>query len=201
MKTIKLKKNAFAMALIATTSINSMAQEIENEVRKTKISVEIDPVTFGFNGYSFHLRVQPKNCEHLLIGFGLYAMDMPEVFVDFNPTNKGKGWESRINKGFGLFAEHHFKEVNQKWFVGAQASLQEFKIENISIQGNAKHTNGLVMAYGGYSFQPFNFNLYIKPWAGIGYTSKLSGKNTLGGSEYDISPITMFATLHIGYTF
>ena len=42
---------------------------------------------------------------------------------------------------------------------------------------------------------------YIKPWAGIGYTSKIAGTNQLEGKEYNIAPITMFATLHVGYTF
>ena len=57
------------------------------------------------------------------------------------------------------------------------------------------------MTYGGYTWQPFDFSFYIKPWAGIGYTSKISGTNNLGNSEYDIAPIMMFATLHLGYTF
>jgi hypothetical protein len=57
------------------------------------------------------------------------------------------------------------------------------------------------MGYGGYTLQPFNFPLYFKAWGGVGYTSKIGGTNVLGDQEYDISPIAVFVTLHLGYTF
>jgi len=197
MKT-KFKTTMIVIALIGTSFFSVTAQEVE---RKTKFSIEIDPATFVFNGYAAHLRIQPKTFDHLLFGVGIYAMDIPSLLVDFNKNNKDEGWNVRLNKGFGLFGEHHFSEVNKKWFVGAQASIQEYKIENDNLVGDNKFTNVLAMGYVGYTFQPFKFNLHIKPWAGIGYTSKISGDNIIAGQEYDISPITMFATLHIGYTF
>lgn len=195
------KKTILIAITMLLTNAVTFAQQNEDQVRKTKISVEIDPVTFGLNGYGIHLKVKPKNSEHLLIGIGIYAMDMPSVLIDFNKKNKGKDWNVRLNQGYGIFGEYHFSEVNKKWFVGTQVSMQEYKIENETITGSEKFTNALLMAYGGYTWQPFDFGLYIKPWAGIGYTSKLSGSNTLGHLKYDIEPITVFATLHLGYTF
>jgi len=197
----KIKFKSIAIIFFMAINFGLFAQENEVKIKKTEFSIEIDPATFGFSGYGFHLRIKPKNTEHLLVGIGAYAMDMPDVFVDINQNNKNKGWDVRLNQGYGLFGEHHFTEVNKKWFAGGQIGLQEYKIENKIIQGSEKFTNLLFMAYGGYTWQPFDFNFYIKPWAGIGYNSKISGTNTLGTSEYDISPILMFATLHIGYTF
>ena len=195
-----IKKSVVMMALISI-NIGIYAQKNEQKQYKTKISVEIDPATFGFKGYGIHLRVKPKNSERLLLGLGAYAMDFPDVLVNLNKNNKDKGWNVRLNQGYGFFGEHHFTEVNRKWFIGAQISIQEYKIENESISGSEKFTNFLAMGYFGYTIKPFKNNMYIKPWAGIGYTSKISGNNTLGNLEYDISSITMFATLHIGYTF
>ncbi|NMH86291.1 hypothetical protein [Flavivirga algicola] len=193
-----LKTGIATIVLILSINFYSSAQEANS---KTKISIEIDPATFAFKGYSFHLRLQPKDCEHLLFGFGTYAMDMPDLLVDFNSKNKNKGWDVRLNQGYSLFGEHHFSKVNHKWFIGSQIGVQEFKIQNSHVNGKEKFTNILAMAYFGYTIKPFKNNLYIKPWAGAGYTSKISGNNTLGASEYDIAPITMFATLHIGYAF
>lgn len=195
-----LKTLALTTTLALVFNFQTAAQDSSRN-EKTKFNVEIDPATFAFKGYGLHFRVQPKGCEHLLVGFGTYAMDMPDVLVNFNNRNKDKGWNVRINQGYGLFAENHFTEVNRKWFVGCQIGIQEFKIKNNNILGNEKYTNILAMGYFGYTIKPFKNNLYIKPWAGIGYTSKISGENTLGTLEYDIPPITMFATLHIGYTF
>jgi hypothetical protein len=177
------------------------AQNVEGEEPRTRIAVEIDPATFAFNGYSAHLRIQPKSSTQLLFGPGIYAMDMPDLIININENNKDKGWEVRLNQGLGVFAEYHFTEVNNKWFVGAQASMQEYKIENTSYNGNQKFTNALLMGYGGYSIQPFDFPVYFKAWGGLGYTSKISGSPMLGEQEYDIAPISMFATLHLGYIF
>jgi len=196
-----LKIIALIIVLMITNRFEAYAQQTGENANKTEISIEIDPATFVFEGYGFHLRLKPKNSKHFLIGIGAYAMDMPDVLVDFNENNKEKGWDVRLNQGYGLFGEYHFAEVNKKWFVGTQLSLQEYKIENESIEGSEKFSNILIMAYTGYTWKLFNSDFYIKPWAGVGYTSKVSGSNTLGNLEYDISPIMMFATLHIGYTF
>jgi hypothetical protein len=189
------------VVLMAATSVSVTAQRTVQENAATSFSLEIDPATFVFDGYSLHLRIQPQSSDHFLLGAGIYAMEMPSIMVDFNKENRDKGWEVRLNRGIGLFLEHHFSEVHNQWFVGAQAGIQEYKIEKESFEGSEKFTNVLLMGYGGYTFRPFQFPVYFKAWGGLGYTSKIKGNNTLADEKYAISPITMFATLHIGYTF
>lgn len=188
----------FVVGLFSLTLVN--AQELEKPER-SRISLEIDPATFAFGGYSAHLRFQPKGSRHLLLGLGTYAMDMPSFLVDLNAENKGEDWDLRIKQAYGLFGEHHFSEVNRKWFVGAQLGLQEFRIGKGKLEVEEEYTNALLMAYGGYTWKPFKAPFYIKTWAGMGYTSKVSGENRLGDEEYDISPITMFMTVHLGWSF
>lgn len=199
-----IKTVLFSMALMLGISFHLSAQNPEaTHVNKTRISVEIDPATFAFKGFGVHLRIQPKSSEHLLIGVGAYAMNMPDILVNLNKENRDKGWSLRLNQGFGLFGEYHFSEVNKGLFAGGQVGIQQYKIELEGQEsiGDSKYSNGLAMGYLGYTFAPFKHNLYIKPWAGIGYTSQIAGDNTVGSAKYDIAPITMFATLHIGYTF
>jgi hypothetical protein len=184
--------------LAFTTTMN--AQGFEKPDRN-RISIEIDPATFAFGGYSAHLRIQPKGNQHLLLGLGTYAMDMPSFLVDLNAENKGENWDVRIRQAYGLFGEHHFSEVNRKWFIGAQAGVQAFRVEKESVEGKGEFTNLLLMGYGGYTWKPFDNPFYIKTWAGMGYTAKMSGENRLGKEEYDVSPITMFVTVHLGWSF
>ena len=204
LKSIKMKKSSkviLALSLIIGMSASVSAQENET-TNKTKFSIEIDPATFAFKGYGAHLRIQPKNSKHLLVGAGIYAMDFPDMIVDFNPKNKNKGWDVRLSQGVGLFGEYHFSEVNKKWFVGTQLALQEYEIKNANEIGSEKFSTFLGLGYGGYTIQPFKNNgFYIKTWAGVGYTTKTGGENILGNSEYDVSPILLFAAVHLGYTF
>lgn len=196
-------KNKFTsiILIIMASGIYSQTKAQDVSTNRTSLSAEMDPITFAFNGYGIHLRLQPAGNEHLNIGLGIYAMNMPKALVDFNKLNRDKDWGVRINNALGLFGEYHFAEVNHGWFVGSQIGVQEFKIENGNLAGQQKFTSILGMAFFGYTMKPFNNNFYIKPWAGIGYTSKISGDNFLESVEYDIAPITMFATLHVGYAF
>lgn len=192
---------ALAVSILGAASVPAVAQGTERNKTQTTFSVEIDPATFAFGGYSAHIRIQPGSSDHILLGAGIYAMNMPSFFVDLNKENKEEGWNVRLNQGIGFFIEHHFLEVNRKWFLGAQMGTQQYEIETSNFEGTKQFTNALLMGYGGYTLQPFHFPLYFKAWGGWGYTSKISGVNTLAGKEYTISPLTVFATLHIGYTF
>jgi hypothetical protein len=148
------------------------------------------------------LRYKPEKSTHILLGVGVYAMDIPDLLVNMNSKNKNKGWDVRLNQGYGLFGEYYFEQVNHKWFVGTQLGIQEYKIENAYVEGaSSTYANLLMMGYGGYSWQLFDMGLYIKPWMGVGYSPKVSGSTNVGDQKYDAAPISSFMTLHIGYTF
>jgi hypothetical protein len=195
----KLGKLVLSVTLIILFNSSVFAQQAEN--RKTTFSIEIDPATFAFKGYGFHFRVNPKNHKNLLVGAGAYAMNFPDVLVNLNSKNKDQGWNVRLNQGYGLFAEHHFLEVNKKWFVGGQLAIQQYKIQKDFFDGQSSFSTVLLMGTGGYTLQPFSFPVYFKFWGGVGYTAKISGENSIANAEYDISPLLLFGALHIGYTF
>jgi hypothetical protein len=122
--------------------------------------------------------------------------------VDMNSDNKDKGWNVRINSAFSVFGEYYFKEANKKWFAGMQVGIQNYKNSIKNVSGlDTKYSNLLIMPSIGYNWQPFSIPLNLKPWFGLGYTSKISGKNTINNLEYKITPLVPFVTLHLGYTF
>jgi len=165
---MKTKISFLAILVIwGLSSFKASAQNGSQAVEKTNFSIEIDPATFVFKGYSAHLRIQPKSSNHLLYGIGIYAMNMPSFFVDINSNNVDKGWQVRINNAAGIFGEHHFSQVNKGFFVGSQISAQQFLIKNDNQTGEEKFTNGLIMGYGGYTLHPFKFPLYFKAWGGV----------------------------------
>ena len=184
---------------LATSKVKAQDAATEN---KTTFSIETDPSTFVFKGYAFHFRIKPKNSKHLVIGAGTYGLDLPTIMVDMNKDNKDKGWNVRINSAYSLFGEYYFKDANAKWYIGLQAGIQNFKNTNDNIANKeSKYSNLILMPSIGYNWQPFKFPMYVKPWFGVGYTSKLSGSNSIDNLEYNISPLVPFVTLHVGYTF
>lgn len=205
----KITKMVLAFSLIASTASTVLAQEnkavkvetASEDYGKAFYSIEIDPATFMFRGYGFHFRYKPKNTDHVVLGFGTYGMNFPDVLVDLNGDNKEQGWDVRLNQGYGLFGEYHFSEVNKKWFAGAQIATQEYKIQKDYFDGESKYNTMLLMAMGGYTVQPFDFPVYFKFWGGVGYSGKIGGENTIGKAEYKIDPLLLFGALHIGYTF
>lgn len=197
-----MSKHIKAFLTILFVSSFSIHAQDSTTVNKTTISIETDPSTFLFNGYAFHVRVKPKFSKHLLIGGGTYALNFPELLVDMNPSNKDKGWEVRINSAYSIFGEYYFKQANNKTFVGLQVGVQNFLLKNTNHQSTkSKYANLIVMPSLGYNWQPFKFPLYIKPWIGLGYTTKISGNNTLDDKQYAISNVVPFVTMHLGYTF
>lgn len=193
---------AFAIATIFSLTSNGLLAQNNVKENITTFSIETDPTTFVFRGYSAHLRIKPANWQHLVFGAGVYAMDLPDFFININAENKDKGWNVRINSAYALFGEYYFIEANSKWFLGLQTAIQDYKISNYNLDNEeSKFSTFLIMPSIGYLWLPFKFPLYIKPWAGIGYTKKISGNNSVSNLTYDISPVTAFITLHIGYTF
>lgn len=189
----------FSISCLGILEVKSQ-DNIENQ--KTIVSIETDPSTFAFKGYAAHVRIKPKNSRHLQLGAGTYALDLPSMMVNLNPDNKDKDWKVRISSAYSLFGEYYFKEANSKWFVGLQAGVQNYVIKNYQINDKeSKYSNLLIMPSVGYTWMPFKIPFYLKPWVGLGYTTKVAGENSIQNLEYSVSPIVPFVTLHVGYSF
>lgn len=168
----------------------------------SRLSVEVDPITFLYKGYSLHVRYQPMFSERFLIGLGTYALDLPETIVDFNDHNRDLGWDVRIRSAYLLYGELYAKEANNGWFIGEQVGFQSFKVSIArESTGSTSFNNLLLMTYLGYSWRPYKGSFYIKPWVGIGFAEKVDGINRVGSMKYDISPLFPYFTFHAGYTF
>lgn len=168
----------------------------------SRLSLEIDPVTFLLKGYSLHVRYQPMFSERLLIGVGTYALDLPETIVDLNKDNRDRGWNARIRNAYFLYGEYYPRKANNGWFLGEQIGFQRYKVTNESEAGGTASFNTiLLMTYAGYSWHPYKGAFYIKPWVGLGFTEKIDGINRTGSAKYDVGPLFPFFTFHAGYTF
>lgn len=198
---MKVTIKAISVALVLLITLGTFTLKAQ-EKNGTTFSIETDPSTFAFKGYAFHVRIKPKNSQHVVLGAGTYGLNMPAFLVNMNNKNKDKGWNVNIKNAVSLFGEYYFKEANQKWFLGLQAGIQTFRVSNSNLPNQtAQYSNLLLMPSIGYNWHPLKNNLYIKPWLGMGYTTKISGDNNIQNLKYAISPMSNFLTVHLGYTF
>jgi len=187
-----MKKLTLAPILL-TLALSSLSATNSN------LALEIDPATYGFDGYSVHLKKSFETLPHLQFGLGIYAMDFPDLFVDLNSKNKNKDWDVRLDRGIGFFADYYFDVEQKGFFTGIQVAKQRYEIERNGQKSSYDTT--LIMGSFGYLYQPYDNGFYIKPWMGIGYQDKSSGSNVVNGVEYDVASVLPFATVHLGYKF
>lgn len=185
----------FTLVLVLTPTL-AKANVTEGPV----VMVETDPATFAFGGHSAHLRVAPKELPGLVVGAGIYGLDMPSFITDVNSENRDEGWNATIKNGYGLFFDYHPSGEAEGLFFGLQAAIQEFGVERDSSVEHRSFHVALAMARVGTLWKPFDLGFYLLPWAGVGGSFAVgdSGR-TLGGEEYDVAPVSGFATLHVGW--
>lgn len=179
----------------------SLYSQTEGPKEDNRFYLEIDPLTFAFGGYSAHLRLQPKRNDKLLLGAGIYAMNLPDFMIDLKKENQNKGWQSRLDLGLGLFAEHHFSQVNKGFFLGGQIGFQQYKVELENFPGYDDYSHLLFMGYGGYSLPISQTRFYLKFWGGLGYAPRIYGDAIRGSETYVAPRLLPFGTLHLGYPF
>lgn len=168
----------------------------------SRLSIELDPLTFLSKGYSLHVRYQPMFADRFLIGLGTYAMELPEPMLDMNRNNRDKGWNARIRSAYFVTAEFYAKRANHGWFLGEQIGFQSFKVSNNKEVGStASFNNLLLLTHVGYSWHPYKGSFFVKPWIGLGFTEMIDGTNEVGELAYDTGPWFPFFTVHLGYTF
>ena len=208
METLKKIILVFLLSFLAV-SVSYAKKKVKTPSEKTN-SIETDPATFFYNGYSLHLRIKPTNVRHFAFGLGLYSFDIPQDYVNRDSENANKGWNARLSIAGALFGEYYFNEATERWFVGVQAGVQNFKNTNDNVADEfVSYTNAIAMPYLGYSWYPFRFPFYVKPMVGVGYSTLIDGSAVVTPSgakaaksiEYHVDPISPFATVHIGFTF
>jgi hypothetical protein len=183
------------------------------EKDKHEFLIEADPLPFIMGGVAAHFGWSPKKSEHLTIGLAFVAqIKYPDAFIELDARNKDMGWGVKINQGMGLWSQYYFRKKNDGWFAGLQLFTQEMELTNENFAGETDRTNTVLIALqGGYLWYPFSRQkFYLKPWAGIGYQSVISGTIepdkvdpdlNVGNLEYHLTPLMPFATVHLGYRF
>jgi hypothetical protein len=190
-KRIIMKKFAFIFGIIiaSLTSTNAQSNNFE---------IELDPLAYALGGVSGHIAYAFKNQR---IQFGYAQLTVPEA----TQTNEG------VTEFFVAFPTLKWdfffgcEDASQGFFAGPTLDylMMTYGNEVEEVKGS-KLNLGI---RGGYKFNLFKKNkvlsgLYLTPWLGFSYNT-LAGNSDfeLGDEIYSTNPLTVFPTLHLGWSF
>ncbi len=165
-----------------------------------ELSVEIDPSTFAFNGYSAHLRY------HLLesweLGIGTYSMTFPNALGGLVISPNPSTTTLKISSAYGFFLDKFLFDKNERVFLGFQLASQNYLLSDSGTPGStSRYSATLFMPRVGYKYTLKNSGLYFLPWLGVGYIYSGNDNPSVGSQTYKLNSILPFATIHMGYSF
>ena len=196
------------LAAFVLLIVESMAQSTTADPKNdytsdgsiSRISLETDPTTFFFNGYSLAIRRSATGGKRLDVGAGLYRTELPDFYIEAAEENQDKGWSAR-NFGVDGFVDYHFFDANRGLTAGLVLSVYQF-----TLQRNQKETsyNALIETLRvGYMWRPIKKwdALYIFPWVGLSTGQKIGGSNQIEGETFHTPQWSVVPAFQLGYSF
>lgn len=173
----------------------------QTETPKAKrFSVEVDPSTFVFNGYSANFGYKPS--AKWTVGVATFALKFPGVLaglaIDPNPSTA----TLRLQSGYSAYLHRSLSEDRSGWWVGVQTGVTNFKITDSRFGDQSRsYTARILMPRFGYKYYVGRSDFYLLPWAGLTYIFGADKKQPLGTSTYEVKPVLPFGAVHLGYSF
>jgi hypothetical protein len=187
------------LIVVAVTLASSVAVADD----KTRISVDTDPSTFLFSGYSFWAMAKPAHTDHLRVGVGGFGLDFPSFIVPTLNRSGEDGWDLSVRAVMG-FAGYQFGN-RRGFYVGAYSGYLESRHRRDDTMGVADRHNITLLPTAGYQWFPFSTGAlkgaYLQPWIGATIWIPVGGTTKLGTHEFKDPHVIPLAAFHIGYEF
>jgi hypothetical protein len=151
-----------------------------------RFDVEVDPIAYALDGYSLHVGV----------GSGRYRFDVGNFALGMPQWLHGQdGFDARFG-GFGVKLDAYLNPAQTGGFVGLESAYTLISVvdRRSGQQGTGRGVSAGVRV--GWRFELAS-GFYATPWVGVGY--RFGEEVAAGGRAFEMSPWTVFPTVHIGY--
>lgn len=156
---------------------------------RPSFDLETDPVALFFRGGSLHAGIWFGQWRLDVGGFG---MEMPESL------HGNDGYTARFDGG-GLKLDRTFGRRRSHVFAGVDTSVSRLRVTN---QDDDAVRNAVAVTFGGrVGYRAFvGDHFFLAPWVGVAANLPTSSID-VGGGTFDRAPVTVFPTVHLGYSF
>lgn len=183
-------KTLWTIIATAAIALPSFAQ-----TSSPRLELEVDPIAYALNGYSFHAIVVKNRVRTDL---GVFGIEQPEGYSGNNGYHiKSKGVGMKVN---------YLVDAKQHWFAGIGFGYANNQVRLNETGETVQQGVASVGVHAGYRWFMFPQksnalrNLYVTPWMSIDYNTT-TNRIKFEDSGYKQKSFTLFPTVHIGYRF
>lgn len=181
----------FVCALVAMSG-SAWAQEAtiegaQEEASGARFDFEVDPIAYALEGHSLHVG----------LGWGRYRLDVGNFALAMPGWMHGQDDFDARFQGFGVKLDAFLDPLKQTGgFVGLDSSYTVVSVVD-QRTGLGDRAGGLsVGGRVGWRFE-LGHDIFAVPWVGVGY--RFGEEVAAGGRAFEMSPWTVFPTVHVGY--
>lgn len=190
--------------LIALVIVLTAATARADDAPSWKVSVDTDPTTFAFDGFSGWVMTKPAHTEHVRFGIGGFGLQFPSFLTPHLNGTGEDGWTLDVRAVMG-FAGYMFGD-RSGLYVGAYSGYLQSRHRRDDSPGmTASEDNLTVLPTVGYQWFPFHrgalAGAYLQPWAGATIWIPVGGSTTVGTHTFKDPHIIPIAAFHVGYEF
>ncbi|MEX0662371.1 MAG: hypothetical protein WEA58_02700 [Balneolaceae bacterium] len=182
----RLKVILNILILLLLFSSTTFAQSDINQ----GFDIDVDPIAFALNGFSFHGGYITGAYRYDL---GVFGLDIPEWLhgnENFSTSFVGAGWKvDRFLKGYA-----------DGFFAGIDGGISRLTVTHAATDTDKDRLQYMLGIRGGYRWHTGLGNLFVTPWLGLGYVLNAEDIE-IEGDVFESSAFTPFPTIHIGWKF
>ena len=168
-----------------------------------RVSIDTDPTTFAFSGFSGWLMAKPAGLDHLRFGVGGFGLEFPSFLTPHLNRTGEDGWTLDVRAVMG-FAGYQLGN-RRGLYLGAYSGYLESRHTRSDTPGSADRHNVTILPTIGYQWFPFDAGalraVYVQPWAGATIWIPVGGTTTLGMHTFKDPYVIPLVAAHLGVEF
>lgn len=163
---------------------------------KNRFAVSADLSPFYFNGYSAKVSYLPKKHPKTELAVEVFSMKIPDVVINLNKENTGKGWLETIKLGTAIYFDKKIGSKRNSFWMGGGLVLLNHEVQKLGIKNTFQQLEYLARI--NYKYYPFKtINFYLNPYFAIAARHKVNGSN----GDYQLTPLLIIPSVYVSWEF
>ncbi len=205
MLTRRLPLFAAALAIASVASRSAAAQPADpgdddapRAWTRPEVAIETSPVAPVLRGAALAGRVRFPDAPHAAFGAGIYAITLPQFFVNQEPDNQWEGWRVSIRPAAYVCADWFLRPNGTGFSLGAGLGVARFAISNEMYAGSTAYTALSAVPRGAYTWL-LTDSLYVTGQLSVEIYAKIAGSAQLASRPFTPPTLQPMLGVQLGY--